>query len=113
MGTADKCMLALGGRPLIAVAIERLKPQVAALVISANGHPHRFDRFALPVVPDGATGHLGPLAGILAGMRWTEEHVPGSDRIVTVATDTPFFPMDLVTRLQAAAPTNRVAVARS
>jgi len=36
MGGGDKCLLPLAGRPILAHVIERLKPQVAALIISAN-----------------------------------------------------------------------------
>ncbi|MGB8711143.1 MAG: NTP transferase domain-containing protein, partial [Methyloceanibacter sp.] len=31
MGGGDKCLLPLGGRPILAHVIERLKPQVAEL----------------------------------------------------------------------------------
>jgi len=37
MGGGDKCLLPLAGRPILAHVIERLKPQVAELIISANG----------------------------------------------------------------------------
>jgi molybdopterin-guanine dinucleotide biosynthesis protein A len=42
MGGGDKCLLPLAGRPILAHVIERLKPQVAELIISANGEPTRF-----------------------------------------------------------------------
>ena len=37
MGGGDKCLRSLGGRPILARIIERLQPQVADLVINANG----------------------------------------------------------------------------
>jgi molybdopterin-guanine dinucleotide biosynthesis protein A len=99
MGVEDKALMPLGGRPMIARVIERLKPQVERIVISANGDPARFAEFGLPVVPDIVEGHLGPLAGLHAGMRWSEANLPEARFIVSVATDTPFFPPDLVERL--------------
>jgi molybdopterin-guanine dinucleotide biosynthesis protein A len=68
-------------------------------VLNANGDPARFAGFGIPVVPDGIAGCRGPLAGVLAGLDWAA--AAGFDRIVTVAADTPFFPADLVARLDA------------
>lgn len=103
MGGVDKCLAPLAGRPLVAHAIDRLRPQVQAIILNANGEPDRFRQFGLTVVPDTVAGFAGPLAGMLAGMLWARSHMPRIRRIVTVATDTPFFPEDLVVRLSAAA----------
>jgi molybdenum cofactor guanylyltransferase len=102
MGGGDKCLVELGGRPLLAHAVERLRPQVGALLLNANGDPERFAAFGLPIVADTMTGFRGPLAGILAGMTWAREHAPEVSFVATAATDTPFFPRDLVARLSAA-----------
>lgn len=104
MGGADKALLRLGGRPLLALAIARLRPQTSALVLNANGDPARFAAgFAtVPVIADPIAGHLGPLAGLLAGLRWTARHRPHARDIVSLPVDTPFAPTDLVARLQAA-----------
>ena len=113
MGGGDKCLLELGGRPMLAHAIARLQPQVAALVVNANGDPGRFERFGLPVVADLVAGFAGPLAGVLTGMAWAERAVPEAQWLVTAATDTPFFPTDLVARLLAEALDAEVAFAMS
>ena len=102
MGGGDKCLVELGGRPLLAHAIERLRPQVASLVLNANGDARRFARFDLPVVADTVTGFAGPLAGILAGMLFARDRMAGIRYVATAATDSPFFPGDLVARLSAA-----------
>jgi len=70
MGGGDKCLLALGGKPILAHVIERARPQVAALVLNANGDAARFRDFGLAVVPDSIAGFAGPLAGVLAGLDW-------------------------------------------
>lgn len=101
MGVGDKGLLPLGGKPLVAHVIERLRPQLPILVVNANGDPARFAQFGLPVVEDRITGYQGPLAGLQAVMRhaldMNDEARPS--HIVTVAADTPFFPADLVARL--------------
>ncbi len=100
MGGGDKALRPLGGRPLLAHAVERAVPQVDRLVLNANGDPARFADFELPVVPDVLAGFAGPLAGVLTGMAWAAEHAPGCSWIATFACDAPFFPRDLVARLR-------------
>ena len=99
MGGGDKALRRLGGIPLLDRVIERLRPQVDALVLNANGDPARFTTFALPVVPDSVLDFAGPLAGVLAGLDWTAAHRPDCPFVVSVATDAPFLPADLVVRL--------------
>jgi molybdopterin-guanine dinucleotide biosynthesis protein A len=97
MGGTEKAMLPLGGKRMLTRVIERLKPQVDRLLLSANGDPQRFSALGVPVERD-RLGE-GPLAGLFAGMRWSEENLPDAKFIVSVAADTPFFPADLVERL--------------
>jgi molybdopterin-guanine dinucleotide biosynthesis protein A len=100
MGGGDKGLIDIGGRPILAHVIERLKPQTGALAINANGDARRFSAYGLPVVADSIPGSAGPLAGVLAGLDWAAGK--GFSLIVTAATDTPFFPRNLVKRLYAA-----------
>jgi len=102
MGGGDKCLLSLGGQPMLAHIIERLRRQVSDLVINANGDVARFTAFDLPVIEDRLEGQAGPLAGVHAGIEWVLSNRPRSRFIVTVATDTPFFPADLIARFRAA-----------
>jgi molybdopterin-guanine dinucleotide biosynthesis protein A len=115
MGGGDKGLLDLCGRPMLAHVIERLGPQVGRMVINANGDPARFSRLGLPVVADTVTGFAGPLAGVLAGMRWSAANAPAAGWIVTAAGDAPMLPGDLVSRLAGAAAggANAIALARS
>ena len=98
MGGGDKCLRLIGGQSILTRVIARLSPQVDSLALNANGNPARFGAFNLPVVGDSVEGFPGPLAGVLAGLDWAAEQ--GAQTIVTVAADTPFFPEDLVPRLQ-------------
>jgi len=102
LGGGDKCLLPVGGRPMLARVVERLRPQVNQLLVSANGDPSRFSDFGLPVTPDPPGRSVGPLGGILAGMRWAGRHAGDAEWIVTAPTDAPFLPRDLVPRLVAA-----------
>jgi molybdenum cofactor guanylyltransferase len=99
MGGGDKGLIALGGKPILAHVIERLRPQVKTLIINANGGPDRFAGYGLPIVADSIAGSAGPLAGVLAGLDWAAGE--GFGFIATAATDTPFFPRDLVERFWA------------
>jgi len=99
---ADKALIRLGGETLLSHAIARLEPQVERLGVSANGDAARLTAYGLPVLPDATP--LGPLAGILAALRWAAPL--GATAIVTLPVDTPFAPGDLVPRLCLAAETS-------
>lgn len=103
MGGGDKALRPLGERPLLEHVIDRMAPQVAGLVLNANGDPGRFARFGLPVVADSVPDFAGPLAGILAGLDWAAVNRPDYRHIVSVPTDAPFLPRDLVARMLRAA----------
>ncbi len=105
MGGGDKCLRALGGRPILARIIDRVAPQVGRLIINANGDPSRFEAYGLPVVADVVAGFAGPLAGVLTGMTWAAEHAPSASYVATFPTDAPFLPCDLVARLREAVET--------
>lgn len=111
MGGGDKPLLDLGGRPLLAHALDRLDGTIDTAAINANGEPGRFAAFGLPVIADATDTFDGPLAGILAGMGWAKAQ--RCRRLLTVAGDTPFFPADIAARLAAAASPPAIALAAS
>ena len=111
MGGADKALLPLAGRPLIAHLIARLSPQCAPLAINAGGDLSRFAFTGQTVLTDETPGQPGPLAGILAALDWAAGLGAGS--VVTAAVDTPFLPVDLVRRLCHAAGPSGAAIAAS
>lgn len=102
MGGGDKCLTVVAGRTLLERVIERARPQVSTLVLNANGDPARFAAFGLPVIGDVIEGYAGPLAGILTGLEWVRDNLPGTEWMASFATDTPLFPTDLVGRLRQA-----------
>lgn len=111
MGAVDKALLPFAGAPLLSQVIARLEPQVEAVALSANGDAGRFAGFGLPVLADGVA--MGPLSGVLAGLRWAEAR--GATAVLTVPVDGPFLPGDLCPRLCLAAETSPsgLAIARS
>jgi len=93
MGTVSKADLILGGETLLSRCLNRLEPQCCDVIVVANAPVNTKQT----VISDSITGHLGPLAGILAGLEFAAKS--GHDHIVTVAVDTPFFPCDLTPNL--------------
>lgn len=111
MGGGDKGFRHVAQRRILDHALDRLAPQCGPLAINANGDPARFAEYGLPVLPDSLAGFPGPLAGVLAGLDWAADI--SAEAIVTVAADTPFFPLDLVERLQASAGPSGLCLAAS
>jgi molybdopterin-guanine dinucleotide biosynthesis protein A len=101
MGGGDKPLRTVGGRPLLDHLLDRLRPQVPAIVLNANGDPARFSAYGLPVIADTLPDHPGPLAGILAALEHAAAAHPALPWVVSVTGDAPFIPPDLVARLHA------------
>lgn len=108
MNGREKSLIELNGMTLVERSAALLRPQVDMLAINANGDPARFAMLDLPVLEDDVKGFVGPLAGILTGMRWAA--LQGATHIATAASDTPFAPPDFVERLSGS-PTTTDAIA--
>lgn len=98
MGGVDKGLQLLRGRPLVGLALQRLAPQVGALMVNANRNLDAYAAFGVPVWPDTLPGHPGPLAGFATALAHCE-----TPWLATVPCDAPLFPADLVQRLADAA----------
>ncbi|MBS0593652.1 MAG: molybdenum cofactor guanylyltransferase MobA [Proteobacteria bacterium] len=106
MGGLDKGLQPFRGLPLAQHALQRLAPQVGALMLNANRNPERYAAFGVPVWPDAIEGFAGPLAGFAAGLAHC-----ATPWLLTVPCDTPLFPADLAVRLAAAADAAGAALA--
>jgi len=102
MGGGDKPLRRLGAQTLLDHVLDRVRPQVAAVGINANGDPARFAGHALPIIPDTLPENPGPLAGILAALDWAAAGSADLPWVLTVPGDSPFLPLDLAERLHAA-----------
>ena len=98
MGGGDKALLYVGTQTILARTLAALAPCPTAL--NAQGDPARFAPHNLPTFPDAGPGNQGPLAGILAAMRWAAAYT----HVLTVPGDCPFLPHDLLARMDTGAP---------
>lgn len=96
-GGADKGLLLLDGRPLVAHVASALLPQVSTLIISANRNLDSYRTLGYAVVEDLRGPFLGPLAGIAAALATVT-----TELALVAPCDTPFLPHDLCQRLYAA-----------
>ena len=108
MGSVDKGLQPLRGEPMIACVLARLAPQVDEIIINANQNLDAYRKFGRPVIGDEISGFAGPLAGLHAGLSAAAHAL-----VVTVPCDSPFLPLDLVSRLAQALQDNDLAVAKT
>jgi molybdopterin-guanine dinucleotide biosynthesis protein A len=97
MGSVDKGLKLLRGRPMVAWVIERFAPQVDEVLINANQNLPTYAGFGHRVIPDEIAGFAGPLAGLHRGLSEAAH-----DLVATVPCDSPFLPRDLIARLREA-----------
>ena len=90
----DKGLVKLAGRPLIEYVIDRLKPQVATLLISANRNLDRYQDYRYAVITDQSKDFQGPLAGIASAL-----HHAKTPYLITAPCDSPNLPNDITQRL--------------
>lgn len=110
MGGVDKGLKVLRGKPMVQWVIERFAPQVDEVLINANQNLEAYALHGHRVIPDAIGGFVGPLAGLHRGLSEARH-----DLVASVPCDSPFLPIDLVTRLHTALETERaeLAVART
>jgi molybdenum cofactor guanylyltransferase len=94
---SEKALIKLGNKTLIMRVVDRLLPQVEDIVINANGDTKRFEFLEFDIIPDIEAEIDTPLAGIHSALTYAKEE--GYDAVVTVPSDSPFLPHDLVRKL--------------
>lgn len=97
MEGADKGLLTLGGRPLVAWGLQRLLSQVGEVVISANRNHADYQKLGARVISDSISGYAGPLAGLFAGLQEVS-----SDWVLSAPCDSPLLASDYAERMYAA-----------
>jgi molybdopterin-guanine dinucleotide biosynthesis protein A len=95
MGGVDKGLKPLRGRAMVEWVIERFRPQVEELLVNANQNLETYAAFGHRVIPDAIAGYAGPLAGLHRGLSEAQHPL-----VATAPCDSPFLPLDLVSRLQ-------------
>lgn len=97
MGSVDKGLQALRGKPMVQWVLERYTPQVDEVLINANQNIEQYQTLGYTVVADDIGGYAGPLAGLHRGLTAAKHAL-----VATVPCDSPFLPLDLIARLYAA-----------
>jgi molybdenum cofactor guanylyltransferase len=102
MGGADKGLLPLLGRPLVAHVLATLRPQCDSLLVVANRNLDRYADLA-PAIHDSTHGHAGPLAGLVAAFEFVAANLHARfSWLATLPVDCPDPPGDVVARLRTA-----------
>jgi molybdenum cofactor guanylyltransferase len=107
MGSADKTLLTLAGRPLVAHTLDGLRPQVGPIVIGCGRDPAPYASLGTVVVAD-TSPDQGPLGGYVSALPMV-----ASDWLLVHPGDTPFPHPELVDRLARAAGPRGLAVPRT
>lgn len=106
MNGVNKALMPFLGRPMLAQVIERLAPQVDEVFINANQDFEHFKRFSLSIISDEIGEFAGPLAGLHAGLKTSQDAW-----VLSVPCDSPLLPKDLAKRLLEAAQTQQADIA--
>lgn len=104
---SDKAFANLSGVPLVEHVAHALRSCATALAVSGGAGAAAL--LGVPLLCDPPGAPRGPLAGILAGLEWTEAE--GTDWLVTTTCDVPLVPPDMADRLIAAAEEKGVPLA--
>jgi molybdopterin-guanine dinucleotide biosynthesis protein A len=87
--------LPLEGKPLLEHIVKTLRPQVTDIIL--NGSNPTLKHYPYTVIEDIGAKDQGPLAGLLAGLLYAQEH--GYTWLVSCPCDSPFIPHNYVTTL--------------
>jgi molybdenum cofactor guanylyltransferase len=90
----DKALAMLGGETLAARMARLLSNGCGQVAVSGN---EALLGPGYPALPDPPGAPVGPLAGVLAGMRWAASI--GAEWLATAPCDTPLLPDDFVKQL--------------
>ena len=71
MQGTDKGLITLKGKPMITYVINALNTQLDEIFINANRNKQQYQELGYPVISDLTDDYLGPLAGILSGLKAT------------------------------------------
>lgn len=93
-GGVDKGWVLHGGRPLVELALDRLRAEAGTVWISANRQLARYAALGAPVLAEGAPGAGGPLGGIARALAASR-----AEWLLSVPVDAPGFPAGLLPRL--------------
>ena len=96
MGGIDKGLVKIQDRTMCEIAVELLRPQVMEVLVNANRNKDVYAQLGCKIVEDELDGFLGPLAGLVSGMK-----IAGTSWIITAPCDCPFLSEQYVSQMAA------------
>jgi len=98
MGGEDKGLIEVAGKPMIAHAIDVLRPQTAEVIVNANRNADTYRAITgCRVIADRVGGFAGPLAGMASALEASVTRL-----LLTAPCDSPLVTAELGPRLHAA-----------
>ena len=94
LGGQDKGLVEYQGKALIQHVLDKITPQVDAVIINANRNESEYAALGYNVISDDISDFQGPLAGFAIAMKTSK-----TDFILSMPCDGPNLPDDYVTRL--------------
>ncbi len=88
---SDKAIKKINNESLLELVIKRAAPQVDILLINSN----KTLKCKYQIIPDCLEGNLGPLAGILSGLKFIKKNKTSS-WLAVFPVDSPFFPKNMI-----------------
>lgn len=95
-GGETKTFGKINGKTILEKIINILKKQNAKILINTNVDKEKFSKNNIEIISDVDNEFQGPLAGILAAMIWIKKNQLSIKWIMTVPSDTPFLPINLL-----------------
>jgi len=91
-----KTLAKINGQTIFEKIIKILKKQKIEILINANCNEEIFLKSNLTIIKDLNHDLPGPLGGLLAAMNWVKLNNNNIEWILSVPSDTPFLPVDLL-----------------
>ncbi len=89
---SDKSQKKIKNLKLIDIVVDLAINQVKRLALNAS--EQKTEKFNLELIPDCISGNLGPLVGILSGLKWAKKQ--NFKWLMVFPIDSPFFPCNIV-----------------
>ena len=94
---SDKSFKKINNIPLIEIVLSKSMKQLDYVFINSNNlEQYNFKGMKIDVVKDCMNGFLGPLVGVLTGMKWLRAKNSDFTHLMSFPVDSPFFPNDIV-----------------
>ena len=92
----NKSLIKFYGKSMLEIVLERACLQVEDIVINSNEEIQNFFSKKYQIVEDCIQGRLGPLVGILTGLKWATSLKKNIKFLVIFPVDSPFIPENFV-----------------